>query len=893
MKKLALIFGIALALSTTAGAADIAFYVGTPNTDGWYDVATETKDVDMIVAQTGHLFKDIQRFDDAHLKEFGAWVDKNTNDGEVDIIWLNGCVPSVLYPIGNTSPDGSRIEKWLDDGNMIINVGDWFGYITYETGSRSGTENGSAGAADILDLSSGIIVSADNTSLTLTPAGKEYLPSLKDPVITYRPIVPSAVVAPWEVAAVFAANASGSYADPIVIHNTKTGAYVAFINQCAGGTTVWIDRGQASAEFIENWVNEVVGLGPQPFARGPNPKNDSMIDQTKVQASWRAGDYAKLHDVYFGESFDQVSAATPADAGVYVGRQVGNQLPMGMTGGVIPSGLIPGKTYYWRVDEINAADPASPWRGTVWSFTIRPQTAFKPFPPNGMRYIDPNQDLSWDTGMAAIFHTVYFGQTFDEVNTPTVGGMMVASGSLDPGTLALDTTYYWRVDEFAFPPGVTYAGPVWSFTTRGTGGGAKAQYFSGMALAGAPVLTRIEGTINVNSAGEVVAGLSDNLSARWTANLEAPFTETYNIITSSDDGVRLWFDGRLVIDNWTDHGTTDNTASVNLIGGQVYSVVMEWYENAGGAVAQLSWSSPTLARQIIPQGWLQLPVRATGPYPANAAVDVSQAPILRWIAGDQAASQELYFGEDKDAVTTGTTPTASLGADETTYDPGTLERGKTYYWRVDEVNAAEADSPWKGVPWSFTTANFLIVDDFETYTDEVGHRVFQTWLDGFGYTDPEEVPGNGTNATVGNLNPPFAEQTIVHTGFQAMPMDYNNVIDPFYSEAERTWSAPQNWTGSGMNTLVLFIRGVADNGADQLYVALQDNAGHVGVAGNPDTAVVKATKWVEWEIPLSQFTGVSMTSIKKMYIGVGDRKSPKAGGAGRLYIDDIRVIQSE
>ena len=136
-----------------------------------------------------------------------------------------------------------------------------------------------------------------------------------------------------------------------------------------------------------------------------------------------------------------------------------------------------------------------------------------------------------------------------------------------------------------------------------------------------------------------------------------------------------------------------------------------------------------------------------GPYPANAAVDVPQTPMLRWIAGDKAASQELYFGEDKDAVTAGTTPTARLGAAETTYDPGALQWGKTYYWRVDEVNAADAESPWKGVTWSFTTADFLLVDDFESYTNEVGERVFQTWLDGYGYTEPKEVQGNGTECS--------------------------------------------------------------------------------------------------------------------------------------------------
>ena len=642
----------------------------------------------------------------------------------------------------------------------------------------------------------------------------------------------------------------------------------------------------------ESEIKQAMAVEPIMTAYAPTPRNGEMISVTKTTLKWQAGDKAVAHEVYFGESFDQISTATTADTAVFFGRQTKAEFAVGAAGNPIPTALVAGKTYYWRVDEINGDQI---WKGDVWAFQLQPLTAWKPFPVDGMKYVDPNQDLSWQAGMGAIFGTVYIGQTLDEINGPTAVGMLTSSTPLDPGTLALDTTYYWRVDEFAFPPGVTYKGPVWSFTTRGAGGGAKAEYFKSMDLSGTPVLTRVEGTINVNSAGEVVAGLSDNLSARWTANLEAPFTETYSLITTSDDGVRLWLDGRLLIDNWTDHSTVDNSASANLVAGQVYCLVMEWYDNTSSAVAQLSWESQTLARQIIPQGWLQLPVRAGCMYPANGGVNVPQTPALRWVAGDQAASQELYFGEDKDAVTTGTTPTASLGADETTYDPGALDWGKTYYWRVDEVNAATADSPWKGVTWSFTTANFLLVDDFEAYTDEVGERVFQTWLDGFGYTDPQVVPGNGTNATVGYMNAPFAERTIVHSGFQAMPMDYNNVISPYYSEAERTWTAPQNWTIKGMNTLVLFVRGAGSNGAGQLYVAVQDNAGHVGVVNHPDPAAVKATQWLEWKVPLSQLgsAGVSVTGVKKMYIGVGDRKNPKAGGAGSLYIDDIRVIKSE
>ena len=141
-----------------------------------------------------------------------------------------------------------------------------------------------------------------------------------------------------------------------------------------------------------------------------------------------------------------------------------------------------------------------------------------------------------------------------------------------------------------------------------------------------------------------------------------------------------------------------------------------------------------MAKQIVPQGWLQLPLRATSPYPAHMATGTPQTLLLRWAAGDRAASHDLYFGDNKDAVEGGIAPTARLGSGELTYNPGALEWGKTYYWRVDEVNAAVAESPWKGVTWSFTTADFLVVDDFEVYTDTVNHEdaaavTSNTWLE--------------------------------------------------------------------------------------------------------------------------------------------------------------------
>ena len=74
-------------------------------------------------------------------------------------------------------------------------------------------------------------------------------------------------------------------------------------------------------------------------------------------------------------------------------------------------------------------------------------------------------------------------------------------------------------------------------------------------------------------------------------------------------------------------------------------------------------------------------------------------------------------------------------------------------------------------------------------------------------------------------------------------------------------------------------------------MAIQDSSNKVAVVNHPDLNAVLTTTWTEWQIPLSQFTGANPRTVKKMFIGVGDRKASVADGNGKLYIDDIRVIK--
>ena len=483
-----------------------------------------------------------------------------------------------------------------------------------------------------------------------------------------------------------------------------------------------------------------------PYALGPDPKDGAYHEDTWITLSWSPGDFAVSHDVYLGESYDDVSNAT-VDSDVFRGNQVATFFVAGFPGFPYPDGLVPGTTYYWRIDEVNEADPNSPWKGDVWSFSIPPKTAYNPDPADGVEFVDPNNTtFSWTPGFGAILHTVYLGNDYDEVNA-AAGGAPQGTATYDPGPLEREKVYYWRVDEF--DAAVTYKGDVWSFTTPGAVG---------------------------------------------------------------------------------------------------------------------------------------------NPQPAYGATDVGMNAILSWTPADSAASHQFYFGTDKEIVRNANTGSPeykgskALGTES--YDPGLLEAGKTYYWRVDEVDSQSNTA--KGPIWIFTTGAFLLVDDFESYTDDdaAGEAIWQTWIDGFG------IPDNG--AQVGYLMPPYAEQTIVHGGAQSMPLLYANEADVTNSEATMTLTAPRDWTQAGVVELSLWLRGGSDNAAEPLYVALSNSAGSPAVVTYDDPGVATVRSWTQWRIPLQRLTdqGIDLTNVDKIAIGLGTKAGIAApGGFGTVYIDDIRLCQ--
>jgi hypothetical protein len=139
----------------------------------------------------------------------------------------------------------------------------------------------------------------------------------------------------------------------------------------------------------------------------------------------------------------------------------------------------------------------------------------------------------------------------------------------------------------------------------GTGSGLTGYYYGDQNLTTLR-LTRTDPTVNFNwGTGAPAASLpSDHFSARWTGQVQASDSAVYTFYTRSDDGVRLMVDGRTLINDWSNHAARDDSGTISLVAGQKYIIEMDFYENTGTAVAQLSWSRPGLARQIIPTSQL-------------------------------------------------------------------------------------------------------------------------------------------------------------------------------------------------------------------------------------------------------------------------------------------------
>ena len=471
------------------------------------------------------------------------------------------------------------------------------------------------------------------------------------------------------------------------------------------------------------------------------------------------------------------------------------------------------------------------------------EKAAGPSPADGAIYADTWVNLSWTPGDSAISHDVYFGDNFDDVNAgaeSTFLGNQTSTSSIVgfpgfpyPDGLVSGTTYYWRIDKVNTKPNSPWKGNIWSFAIA-----PKTAYEP----------------VSANGAESVVL----DVELSWTPGFGAKLHTVY--FGDNFDDVNNATGGQ-------SQGTTTYTPGTLRMAKTYYWRVDEFdiVETHKGDV----WSFTT-------EGAVGSPV------PSNGAVDITQTPVLTWAPGVFADSHQVYFGIDKDAVKNADTSSpeykgsGNLGSES--YDPGQLEWNTTYYWRIDEANNANTDSPWTGPLWSFTTANFLIVDDMESYNDinegEPGsNRIYLAWVDGY------DDPTNGSQ--VGHLDAPFYEETIVHGGNKSMPLYYDNAVGK--SEATLTLTSNRDWTVNSVDTLTIWYRGSNNNAAETMYVTLDGSA--TVDNDNPDAAL--STRWTEWNISLQAFAdqGVNLANVNSITLGLRS----VTGGTSMLYFDDIRL----
>jgi hypothetical protein len=469
----------------------------------------------------------------------------------------------------------------------------------------------------------------------------------------------------------------------------------------------------------------------------------------------------------------------------------------------------------------------------------------KPNPPDGALLDDTWANLSWQPGPKAASFDVYLGDDFDSVKDgtgETFRGSQTSPyfvvgfpGYPYPDGLVPGTTYYWRVDELQTDGTTVHKGSVWSFAVPGK-----------TARAPKPA----DGAQFIDPA---------NLTLTWTPGFRAKlhtvyFGDDFDVVSNATGGLP--------------QGVTSYKPSA-VKSEKVYYWRVDEFDSVATYKGEI-WAFTT-------------PGAVGDPQPANGAVDVQMTAKLSWTPATNAASHQVYFGTDKDAVRKATTASPeykgskALGSE--TLDPGKLAWHSDYYWRVDAVyNTGTV----KGLVWTFTTADFSSVDDFESYNDidppdPASNRIFEAWIDGFGTTD------NG--ALVGNDLPPYAERTAVHGGAQSMPYFYDNNLKT--SEATLTLVYPRDWTENDVNTLTLWFRGNKSNAAEQMYIALNGNA----VVYNGDPKASQMSIWTGWNTDLKAFAdqGVNLKNVNTITIGFGTKNSPAAGGSGKVYFDDIRL----
>ncbi len=506
------------------------------------------------------------------------------------------------------------------------------------------------------------------------------------------------------------------------------------------------------------------------------------------------------------------------------------------------------ETFIGTIDEVRIYDTALTAGELDKAMTGDTTSAGTPQPTTGATDVPRDPLLSWTAGEGAAGHDVYLGTdsaAVDQASRTDGHGVLAGLGqsatSYKPDALlAFGQTYYWRVDEVNAPPSsAVHKGGVWSFTVE-----PYAYPITGVtATASSSEKATTSPTNTVNGSGLTNDLHSMSSDAMWASSMTGPqptwiqyqFNKVYKLYElwvwnhNTEFEPLLGYGFKDVTIEYSTDGTAwtllkdTQFAQAPAAAGYAHNTTVD----LGGVMASYvrltaksNWSTMGLKLFGLAEvRFFYVPVEARSPQPAQNAEGVAVDSSLDWRPGRDATSHRVVFGTDKAAVADGTATSKSVT--EHGFAPGALDFGTTYYWKVDEIGT----TTYPGSIWSFTTQQFAVVEDFEAYTDKEGSRIYETWIDGW---------TNSTGSVVGYLQAPFAETAITHGGKQSMPLEYNNIKTPFYSETERTFDPLQNWTTNGADTLVLYFRGYPGAFVDKGNNAFTVSGGGTDIWNNSD-----------------------------------------------------------
>ena len=562
----------------------------------------------------------------------------------------------------------------------------------------------------------------------------------------------------------------------------------------------------------------------------------------------------------------------------------------------------------FEVTSVAVSVPRNKWCGFQIVGQVDDGSARDPGPDDKASDVLRDIDLTWSPGEFAGTHRVYLGESFADVNSatvPTASDLDV--NAYDPGRLEFGKTYFWRVDEVnATPDNTVFKGDVWQFTVE-------------------PYSIQIPGDTIAVTASSASNEFSIPQKTLDGSGLGADNTHS---IRSED----MWFTGAVDLDPWIQYEFdavkkldimtvwNSNSAAEMAIGWGVkdveiaYSVDGETWDvladanqfsratglptyNQPDAIAfngvaakfvrlniGSNWGGILMAYGISEVQFSMIPATARTPEPADGTTGVLPSEVITWRAGRDVAQSIIYVGTDPNEVAAGLAPSVTSNTNRLDLSGLDLELGATYYWRVDEVNDAEAFSVWSGPVWGLSLADALVVDDFERYGNVSPDRPFQSWLDGIGYSADEFFPagygGNGTGAGVGHdiwsISSPYydgdimeKERTIAGSD-QSMPLYFNGASETEYSLA-------MDFTLGGAKTLSIPFRGQAGN-TGSLFVKIND----VKVTYPHDAANLAKAVWQVFNIDLSTVS-TNLQNVTQLTIGV------EGNASGMILIDDIML----